>query len=83
LPPFRIRKREKKNERFVDFAFDPGRVGFCAGLAIAAHGRLYMSEASLSGRGQEEKTRGGRRSERPLTFSVLCFLHRAVINYAV
>ena len=55
MPPFRIRKREKKNERFVDFAFDPGRVGFCAGLAIAAHGRLYMSEASLSCRDKKKK----------------------------
>jgi len=29
---------------------------FCAGLAIATHGHLYMSEAGLSGQGQEEKT---------------------------
>jgi hypothetical protein len=45
-----------KNERFLDFAFNPERVDFCAGVAFAATGRLYMSEAILSGQGQEEKT---------------------------
>jgi len=53
---FPHQKKDGKNERFVDFTFDLGRLDFRAGLAIATHGRLYMSEASLSGRGQGEKT---------------------------
>jgi hypothetical protein len=47
-------KRKKNYERLVDFAFDPGGVGFCAGVATAAHGNLHLSETGLSG-GQEEK----------------------------
>lgn len=49
-------KKEGKNERFIDFSFDFGRVDFRAGLVVATHGYIYMSEASLSGQGQEEKT---------------------------
>ena len=55
MPP-RNGKRKKNYERLVDFTFDPGCVGFCAGVAFAAHGRIHLSEAGLSGRGQEEKT---------------------------
>jgi hypothetical protein len=54
LPP-RNGKRKKNYERLVDFAFDPGCVGFCAGVALAAHGCLHLSEAGLSGQGQEGK----------------------------
>jgi hypothetical protein len=53
---FPHQKKEGKNERVIDFISDHGRVDFRAGLAIAAHGHLYMSEASLSGQGQEENT---------------------------
>jgi hypothetical protein len=35
---------------------------FRAGLAIAAHGCIYLSAAGLSGQGQEEKIRGEKRS---------------------
>jgi len=41
-------------------------VDFFAGVAIAAHGRLHLSEASLSG-GQEGKNCGGKRSETLIT----------------
>ena len=46
-------EKRGKNERFVDFTFDPGRMGFCASLAIASYGHLNMSKAGLSGPGQE------------------------------
>jgi len=48
-------QKEDKNERFVDFTFDSGRVDFCAGLAFAAHGCFHLSETGLSGQGQEGK----------------------------
>ncbi len=35
--------------------FDSGCVGFCAGMALAAHGCLHLSETGLSGQGQEGK----------------------------
>jgi len=47
-------ERGRKNGQFVDFTFDPCRVGFRAGLVIAAHGDFYMSKTGLSGPGQEE-----------------------------
>jgi len=47
-------ERGLKNERFVDFTFDHRGVDFCAGLAFATHGSIYLSETSLSGQGQEE-----------------------------
>ena len=53
LPP-RNGKRKKNYERLVDFTFDSGCVGFCAGVAFASLGRFHVSEAGLSGRGQEE-----------------------------
>jgi hypothetical protein len=49
VPPPRKRKRKTKNERYIDFTFGPGGVGFCAGLAIAAYGSLHLSAAGLSG----------------------------------
>ena len=55
MPPSLKQKKERKNERYIDFTFDSGCVGFCAGLAIAAHGSLHLSEAGLSGQGQEGK----------------------------
>jgi hypothetical protein len=55
LSPSLITKKERKDERYIDFAFDPGCVGFCAGVAIAALGRIHLSEAGLSGQGQEGK----------------------------
>jgi hypothetical protein len=55
-----------KNERFVDFTFDPGRVDFCAGLVVAAHGCFHLSETGLSGQGQEENICGGKRSKKQL-----------------
>jgi len=54
LLPSRNGKRKKNYERLVDFTFDPGCVGFCAGVAFASLGRFHVSEAGLSGRGQEE-----------------------------
>jgi hypothetical protein len=52
---------------------------FRAGMATAAHGNLHLSEASLSGQGQEEKNGCGKQSEKQLTF----FLYCPVINYVV
>jgi hypothetical protein len=56
LPPSRKRKKEGKNERFIDFNFDPCRMVHCASLVAAAFGDFYVNEAGLSGRGQEEQT---------------------------
>jgi hypothetical protein len=46
-------EKKGKNERFIDFTSDPGRMDICAGMAFASHGYLYMSAAGLSGPGQE------------------------------
>jgi hypothetical protein len=47
----------------VDFTFNPGCMDFLAGLAVAAHGHFHLSEAGLSGQGQEENTQCGKRSD--------------------
>jgi hypothetical protein len=49
LPASLKQKKERKNERYIDFTFCSGGVGFCTGLAIAAHGSIHLSEAGLSG----------------------------------
>jgi hypothetical protein len=46
-----------KNERYFDFTFDSGRLGFRSGLAFAAHGCFHLSQTGLSGQGQEENIR--------------------------
>jgi hypothetical protein len=50
------KKGVKINERFLNFNFDCRSVDFCAGLALTADGRINLSEAGLSGPGQEENT---------------------------
>jgi hypothetical protein len=66
LTVFPYKKKKAKNERYTNFTFGTGCVDFFAGVAIAAHGRLHLSEASLSG-GQEGKNCGGKRSETLIT----------------
>jgi len=39
-----------------DFPDYFGGMDFCAGVAFAAAGNFYLSQAGLSGQGQEEKT---------------------------
>jgi hypothetical protein len=62
LPPSIKQKKEGKNERYIDFTFNTRRVDFCAGVAVAAYGSIHLSEAGLSGPGQEENIRGARRT---------------------
>jgi hypothetical protein len=62
LPPSIKQKKEGKNERYIDFTFNSGRVGFCAGMAVAPLGSIDLSEAGLSGPGQEENIRGAKRT---------------------
>ena len=64
MPPPRNRKRKAENERYIDFTFSSGSMDFRAGMATAAPGNLHLSEAGLSGPGQEEKNRFGKRSEK-------------------
>ena len=54
MPPSFKQKKEFKNERYIDLNFDSCCMDFLADMAIASHGCLHLSEASLSG-GQEEK----------------------------
>jgi len=61
-------KKEGKYERFIDFTFDRRRVDFPADVAIAAPGHIHLSEACLSGQGQEENTGERKLSKAPVSF---------------